>query len=123
MSEESKKKYYSIGEAAALVGLKEHVLRQWEDEFPKTLQPQRTSSNHRRYTADDIAVLRRIKHLVYYEKMQLSGARLRLEEERYQSGSLRDLQDVSYTLDAIADAARSIINLFDPDSSHCEEIE
>ncbi|NLN93149.1 MAG: MerR family transcriptional regulator [Candidatus Hydrogenedens sp.] len=117
MNDEPKKKYCSIGEAAQQLGLKEHVLRQWEKDFPKDLQPRRSSSNHRRYTEEDIQVLRRIKYLVYHEKLQLDGARLRLEAERYESGGLRNVQELSYTIDAIADAARAIITLYDPDQA------
>lgn len=57
-------KTYRIGEAAELLNLKTYVLRFWETEFPQ-LDPLRTEKGQRLYSERDIAVLRRIRHLLH----------------------------------------------------------
>jgi PAS domain S-box-containing protein len=52
---------FSIGEVASIVGLSRHTIRAWERRH-RLLQPQRTSSGQRRYTADDVALLLQVKH-------------------------------------------------------------
>lgn len=73
-----KKLYYSIGEVSALTDLEPHVLRYWESEF-EALKPRKNRAGRRIYTEADIAVLRRIQHLLKVEKYTLEGARQVLE--------------------------------------------
>ncbi|OQX71896.1 MAG: hypothetical protein B6D62_01035 [Candidatus Cloacimonas sp. 4484_275] len=42
-----KKYYYTIGEVCNLLGLKPHVLRYWEKEFPQ-LHPKKSKSPNQR---------------------------------------------------------------------------
>ena len=53
---------FSIGEAAAIIGVSTHVLRSWERRLSLDLN-NRTPSNQRRYGIDDIHRLMRIRHL------------------------------------------------------------
>ena len=69
-----KKLYYSIGEVCALTDLEPHVLRYWESEFDG-LQPRKNRAGRRIYTEDDLAMVRRIQHLLREEKYTLEGAR------------------------------------------------
>lgn len=69
---------YRIGEAAALLGVKTSVLRFWETEFPQ-INPIRKESGQRLYSEESMGVLRRIRHLLYEEKLTIEGARMRLE--------------------------------------------
>ncbi len=73
------KKYYSIGEVADQVGLKEHVLRFWEKEFD-FLRPITNNANHRKYTIREINLIKKIKYLVYDEKYTIPGARQKILE-------------------------------------------
>ena len=73
------KKYYSIGEVADMVGLKEHVLRFWEKEFD-FLQPIKNNAGHRKYTLNDVGLIKKIQKLVYEEKYTISGAKKKLSE-------------------------------------------
>ncbi len=71
---EIKKLYRSIGEAGELLDLEPHVLRYWQTEFEQ-LAPRKNRAGRRVYTEDDIAVIRRIKHLLRVEKYTIDGAR------------------------------------------------
>ncbi|HYE96774.1 MAG TPA: MerR family transcriptional regulator [Rubricoccaceae bacterium] len=81
MPEGIRKLYYSISEVSARTGLKPHVLRFWETEFPD-LQPRKNRAGNRIYTERDIALVERIQHLLRNEKYTLEGARKALERER-----------------------------------------
>ncbi len=68
------KLYYSIAEAANIIGEEQHVLRYWEREFAQ-LRPQKNRAGNRTYTKRDIAVLRVIKTLLRDERYTVAGAK------------------------------------------------
>lgn len=63
---------FSIGEVAAIVGLSRHTIRAWERRHQ--LQPMRTASGQRRYTADDVALLMHVKQAVARHRLSLKVA-------------------------------------------------
>ena len=67
------KLYYSISEVAGHTGIKAHVLRYWESEFP-TLRPKKTRTGARRYRQPDIDEILAIKTLLYDEGYKIAGA-------------------------------------------------
>jgi DNA-binding transcriptional MerR regulator len=71
---ENTKLYYSIGEVAKIVELKQYVLRYWETEFP-SLRPNKNRSGNRTYRQKDIDIIKEIKHLLYDKKFTIVGAR------------------------------------------------
>lgn len=71
------KRYFTIGEASELCGVKPHVLRYWEQEFPQ-LKPVTRRGNRRYYQHKDISVIRQIRTLLYEEGFTISGARQQL---------------------------------------------
>ena len=71
------KQYFKIGEVSRITGVKSHVLRYWETEFP-SLRPQKTRSNQRIYRKQDVELLLQIKGLLYDEGFTISGARKKL---------------------------------------------
>ncbi|MFH1687845.1 MAG: MerR family transcriptional regulator [bacterium] len=73
--------YYSISEASRITGLEAYVLRYWEKEFP-ALKPRKNSGGSRMYTAKDIELVNRIKHLRTKEKLTIAGARAKLTMKR-----------------------------------------
>jgi len=77
----SSKEYstYKIGEVSRLLQVEAYVLRYWESEFPQ-LEPLRSPRGQRLYTQQDIELLRRIKTLLYDQKMTIEGAKRKLEE-------------------------------------------
>jgi len=75
------KLYYTISEVARMVGVKEHEIRRWEKVFDG-LNPKRTKVKRaRRYTSNDIQLIRRISHLVKEEKYTMEGAKLKMESD------------------------------------------
>lgn len=68
------KLYYRIGEAARIVGVKPHVLRYWEEEFP-LLRPGKSRTQQRLYQRKDLEFLLRLKELLYQRGFTIAGAR------------------------------------------------
>lgn len=76
----AKKLFYKIGEACKLVDIQPYVLRYWETEFP-FLQPEKSKSGQRVYSDRELAIIRRIKELLYEEGYTIAGAKKKLEGE------------------------------------------
>jgi DNA-binding transcriptional MerR regulator len=74
------KDFYRIGEVSRLTNLKPFVLRYWETEFPM-LEPVKSPSGHRLYRQEDVAMVLRIKRLLYDEGFTIAGARRHLREQ------------------------------------------
>ncbi len=68
----------TIGEVAHALGIKHHVLRYWEEQFPM-LSPLTRAGGRRYYRADDIALIRQIDRLLHREGYTIRGARLAIE--------------------------------------------
>ena len=75
----SAKMYYSISEVSDMTGVKAHVLRYWETEFP-SLRPKKNRAGNRNYRPKDIKAVLVIRDLLYREKFTISGARKKLQE-------------------------------------------
>jgi len=75
------KEYYSISEVCDLVGLRAHVLRYWETQFP-LLNPSKNRSGNRVYQRKEIKLILFVKQLLYEEKYTVEGAKQRLEQLR-----------------------------------------
>jgi UDP-N-acetylglucosamine/UDP-N-acetylgalactosamine diphosphorylase len=71
---------WGIGDVARFLGVKPHVIRYWESELP-LLSPRKGLSGRREYTANEIRLLLRFRHLLYDRKFTLEGAKRRLWEE------------------------------------------
>ena len=74
------KRYFTIGEVSDLCGVKPHVLRYWEQEFP-TLKPLKRRGNRRYYQRQDVILIRQIRSLLYEHGFTIGGARQRLAGE------------------------------------------
>lgn len=79
MEKKIKKYYYTIGEVSNLLELKPYILRYWEKEFPQ-LNPHKKLGGNRRYNPDDIALLKKIKYMLYIQKYTIDGVRKKLKE-------------------------------------------
>ena len=64
----------TIGEVADALGIKQHVLRYWEQQFPM-LQPLKRSGGRRYYRPEDVALVEAIDRLVNREGYTLKGAK------------------------------------------------
>lgn len=71
------KRYFTIGEVSELCGVKPHVLRYWEQEFPQ-LKPVKRRGNRRYYQRQDVLIIRQIRSLLYDDGFTIGGARNRL---------------------------------------------
>lgn len=68
------KMYYSIKEVAKELNVTETTLRYWETVFPQ-VKPYKGANGVRRYTKEDIGVLRTVYHLVKERGLTLAGAK------------------------------------------------
>lgn len=91
------KRYFSIGEAGDICGIKPHVLRYWEQEFQQ-LNPVKRKGNRRYYQAQEIELIRKIRELLYEKGYTIEGARAKLATDLTKNDTikdlLRELQDV-----------------------------
>ena len=71
---------WSIGEVARLLGVKPHVLRYWESELP-LLSPKKGLTGRREYSANEVRLLMRFRHLLYDQQFTIEGAKKRMWEE------------------------------------------
>ncbi len=67
--------FRTIGEVAKALGIRQHVLRYWEEQIPQ-LKPVKRSGGRRYYRPEDIQLVQRIDQLVHREGYTLRGARL-----------------------------------------------
>ncbi|RKZ28440.1 MerR family transcriptional regulator [bacterium] len=78
------KLYYSITEVGEITGLKPHILRYWETEFP-FLRPKRNRAGNRAYRKKDIEMILLIKRLLYDEGYTIEGAKNKIRQMRKKS--------------------------------------
>lgn len=81
------KLFYKIGEACKALDIQPYVLRYWETEFP-ALAPSKSRSGQRVYSEKELAIIRRIKQLLYDEGYTIAGAKKKLEGELVENGEL-----------------------------------
>ena len=77
------KLYFKIGEVAAIVDVKTHVLRYWETEF-SAFKPVKSTANQRLYRRKDVETALLIKDLLYRQGFTISGARKKIQKEGLQ---------------------------------------
>lgn len=112
-----RKEYYSIGEVCDLVGLKPHVLRYWESQFP-ALKPSKNRAGNRVYQRKEIRLVILVKRLLYEEKYTIEGARQKVEELR-RGGDVEEAAQRSLdraTVDEVRAELREIVDLLGGDA-------
>jgi DNA-binding transcriptional MerR regulator len=72
--EKSADAFRTIGEMAEELGVRTHILRYWEEQFP-TLQPLTRAGGRRLYRPGDVALLQTIHRLLHNEGYTIKGAR------------------------------------------------
>ena len=73
MNDKASDAFKTISEVSALLDVPQHVLRFWESKF-SSLRPLKRSGGRRYYRPDDIAILRRIRELLYVDGFTIKGA-------------------------------------------------
>jgi len=101
------KRYFTIGEVSELCGVKPHVLRYWEQEFPQ-LKPLKRRGNRRYYQRHDVIMIRQIRSLLYEQGFTIGGARQKMSGAEAKTDAShsqelilqmrRELEDVLKTL-------------------------
>ena len=74
--------YYSIGEAAQVIGESTSLVRYWTNEFDRHFNVKRSSRGDRKYTAEDIDTLKQIHYLVNVKGMTLEGVDKALKDSK-----------------------------------------
>ena len=99
------KAFFRIGEVAEVVGVKPYVIRYWETEF-KQLHPNKSRTNQRVYSRNDVQLLITIKTLLYTDGFTIEGARKQLSKAPHtKSGALPFPDDAEGDSDAAAQPA------------------
>lgn len=100
------KRYFTIGEVSELCGVKPHVLRYWEQEFP-SLKPVKRRGNRRYYQRHEVILIRQIRSLLYEQGYTIGGARQKL------SGSWQEeeVPDYKQTLREIRNELEQVLEL------------
>lgn len=96
-SDKTDKSTYKIGEVSKLLQIEAYVLRYWENEFPQ-LAPLRSPKGQRLYTNEDIQLLRRIKELLYHQKLTIEGAKRKLEDNKKWWSVLAEIKEELYEI-------------------------
>ena len=75
------KLYYNIGEVSKAFNVNSSLLRFWEKEFEE-LKPKKKSNGIRKYTNDDIEILKKIFHLLKEKKLTIEGAKVSMNSNK-----------------------------------------
>lgn len=105
------KMYYSISEAAEMIGEEPYVLRFWEKEFPH-IKPKKNRAGNRTYRAKDIERIMRIKRLLHEEGYTIEGAKNLLRRETDKAGADPRAGKVRALLKDIRTEIEDILKLF-----------
>ena len=81
----SKSAFRSIAEVSEDLGVAPHVLRFWETKFNQ-IKPMKTKSARRYYRPDDVALLARIKELLYERRYTIEGV-----QKLFKNRSVKDI--------------------------------
>lgn len=74
------KRYYKIGEVSKAFGVNASLIRFWEREFD-LLKPKKNNKGNRLFTAEDVANLKIIYHLLKEKGFTIEGAKKKLKEK------------------------------------------
>lgn len=66
--------FRTIGEMSETLGVKTHILRYWEEQFPM-LKPLKRAGGRRHYRPEDVTLLQTINRLLNSEGYTIKGAR------------------------------------------------
>jgi DNA-binding transcriptional MerR regulator len=103
--------FRTIGEVAKALGIRQHVLRYWEEQFP-ALRPLTRAGGRRYYRPQDVALLTEINRLLNHEGYTIKGARQALKGKKAGAKVAEAVEPVSALpsepMAAVADMLRAI---------------
>lgn len=104
---------FKIGDVADLLGIKQYVLRYWEQEFD-ILNPKKASNNQRLYTKKNVENAFLIRKLLYRDKFSIEGARRALKDVksvlRQEKKKDKDFVSVIQRIEFVQSEIRSFID-------------
>lgn len=112
---------FKIGDVADILGIKQYVLRYWEQEFD-LLNPKKASNNQRLYTKKDVENAFLIRKLLYRDKFSIEGARQKLKDVRFAVRKEKDMSSVIQKLDKSNLALSSQIKELTKDIQRIKEL-
>lgn len=89
---DEEKRYYTIGEVAAMFEVKTSLIRFWEKEFD-ILKPKKNKKGNRLFTPKDVRNLKIIYHLVKERGFTLKGAKAKLRENTEDTAKISEVVD------------------------------
>jgi DNA-binding transcriptional MerR regulator len=92
--EKSSDAFRSIGEMAKELGVKTHILRYWEEQFPM-LRPLKRAGGRRHYRAEDVAMLHKIHNLLHKQGYTIKGAAQYLSVGKAGEGNVSESLTIS----------------------------
>jgi DNA-binding transcriptional MerR regulator len=124
MTDKSSDAFRTISEVSAALDVPPHVLRFWETKFT-SLRPLKRSGGRRYYRPDDIAVLTRIRDLLYKDGFTIKGAQRFLKSKEAlvstdavpdaaMGGDAPDLAAIQALLESARDRLVSVKNKLHP---------
>ena len=81
--------FRTIGELSEELGVAQHILRYWETKFPQ-LRPLQRAGNRRYYRPADVALARRIHHLLSSEGYTVRGVQKLLRDQPRADAPVRE---------------------------------
>ena len=103
------KLYYTIGEAAEILGEPTSLVRFWSNSFPKYIKPKRNAKGNRLFTQEDMDCLKQIHLLVKEQGLTLEGASKKLAAERKKvDGRVKALDSLKEIRRQLVDVKKSL---------------
>lgn len=104
---------FKIGDVADLLGIKQYVLRYWEQEF-ELLKPKKAMNNQRFYTKKDVENAFLIRKLLYRDKFSIEGARQALKDIKFvvkkEKDKEKDFSSVIQKMDFVQDQIKNFVS-------------
>jgi len=83
----------SIDQVSQLTGVKKTTLRYWEKEFSDYLKPDRTETQRRQYSLEEVEKVAVLKQLIEEEKYKSAGVRLKLGLEKTRAAQAAETEN------------------------------
>lgn len=98
------KKYFAIGEVAAMFNVATSLIRFWESEFD-IIKPKKNRKGNRQFTKEDIENVKLIYHLVKEKGFTLQGAKDMLKND---SDAIKDKMEMIESLTRVKEFLKEI---------------
>lgn len=100
---------FKIGDVADLLGIKQYVLRYWEEEF-EILKPKKASNNQRMYTKKDVENAFLIRKLLYRDKFSIEGARQALRDVKFAVKKEKEITSVIQKIEFVQEQIKGFVD-------------